>query len=112
MFLNKGRNALTRSGVRDLVILLCAVSAVFYTPSAVQVGVGFFLLFLGSFIHFVSKGVLIRNEVLCKDGIYSIVRHPYYLANYLVDSGFCVLSGNSYLLLIYPFLFFGVTDPP
>jgi protein-S-isoprenylcysteine O-methyltransferase Ste14 len=39
------------------------------------------------------------------------VRHPYYLANYLIDTAFCLLSGNSYLLLAYPFLFFWSYGP-
>jgi hypothetical protein len=107
----KGKNALTRSGLRDVIILLSVVSAFFYQVSSVRIGVALCLLVLGSFIHFVSKGVLIRNEVLCKDGIYSIVRHPYYLANYLIDTGFCVLSGNLYLLLAYIFLFFWSYGP-
>jgi protein-S-isoprenylcysteine O-methyltransferase Ste14 len=45
---------------------------------------------------------------MCNDGIYGIVRHPYYMANYLIDVSFCLLSGNPYLLLVYPFLFFWV----
>jgi hypothetical protein len=39
------------------------------------------------------------------------VRHPYYLANYLIDSSFCLLSGNLYLVLLYPFLFFWAYGP-
>jgi hypothetical protein len=62
-------------------------------------------------LHFLSKGILVRNAVLCENGIYRFVRHPYYLANYLIDSGFCVLSGNVYLLLVYPFLFFWAYGP-
>jgi hypothetical protein len=49
--------------------------------------------------------------VLCRDGIYGVVRHPYYLANYLVDTSFCLFSGNLYLLLVYPFLFFWSYGP-
>lgn len=109
MFLSK--DALTRSRLRDVTIILSAVSVFFYPTSTVQISIAFVFLVLGSFTHFVSKGVLIRNEVLCRDGIYSIVRHPYYLANYLVDTGFCLLSGNRYLLLIYPFLFFWSYGP-
>lgn len=111
MSLGKGEGFLTRSGLRDAVLLLCVVSAAFFPLSAVQVAIALFLLFLGSFIHFLTKGVLIRNEVLCTEGIYRLVRHPYYLANYLIDSSFCVLSGNCYLLLLYPFLFFWSYGP-
>ena len=40
-----------------------------------------------------------------------MIRHPYYLANYLIDSSFCVLSGNPYLVVAYPFLFFWSYGP-
>ena len=40
-----------------------------------------------------------------------MVRHPYYLSNFAIDYSFCVLSGNPYLLLIYPFLFFWSYQP-
>jgi protein-S-isoprenylcysteine O-methyltransferase Ste14 len=43
---------------------------------------------------------------LCTGGVYRVVRHPYYLSSYLIDSSFCLLSGNHLLLLLYPFLFF------
>lgn len=111
MSLRKSEGFLTRSGLRDAVIVLSAVSALFCAVSAPDVGIAFLLLCLGSFIHFVVKGVLIRNEVLCAEGIYRLARHPYYLANYLVDSSFCLLSGNRWLLLLYPFLFFWSYGP-
>jgi hypothetical protein len=33
------------------------------------------------------------------------------MANYLIDSAFCLLSGNVYLLLVYPFLFYWSYGP-
>jgi protein-S-isoprenylcysteine O-methyltransferase Ste14 len=39
------------------------------------------------------------------------VRHPYYLANFLVDCCFCLLSGSRYMVLIYLFLFFWAYGP-
>lgn len=102
---------LTRSRLRDVVFILSLACALFFDVTRVELAVALLLLILGIFIHFVTKGVLIRNEVLCRDGIYSIVRHPYYLANFLVDSCFCVLSGSHYLVLLYPFLFFWSYGP-
>jgi hypothetical protein len=102
---------LTRSGLRDVVILLSVGSACLFHAGVTAAVVSLVLLEAGCLIHVVSKGVLIRNQVLCRDGIYSIVRHPYYLANYLIDTSFCVLSGNPYLVLIYPFLFFWSYGP-
>ena len=111
MSLRTGEGFLTRSRLRDAVILLSVPSAVFCTITTAEISVAFFLLLLGSFVHFLSKGVLIRNEVLCTEGIYRIIRHPYYLANFLVDFSFCLMSGNHYLVLLYPFLFFWSYGP-
>jgi len=104
-------DVLTRSRLRDVVIVFSVVSALFIGANSVEIGVGMLFLLFGTFIHVVTKGVLIRNEVLCQDGIYSVVRHPYYLANYMVDTSFCLFSGNPYLLLVYPFLFFWSYGP-
>jgi protein-S-isoprenylcysteine O-methyltransferase Ste14 len=104
-------NFLTRSNLRDLVLLLSFMSSVFFGVTTGEVVIGFLLLALGCFVHFLSKGVLIRNTVLTRRGIYGMIRHPYYLANFVIDYGFCALSGNLYLLLIYPFLFFWSYQP-
>jgi hypothetical protein len=93
------------------VLLCCFISAFFFRLSNTNIIVGFFLLAIGCFLHIVAKGILIRNVVLCDEGIYGIVRHPYYLANYVIDTSFCVLSTNPYLLLLYPFLFFWAYGP-
>jgi hypothetical protein len=102
---------ITRSILRDIVLCACCASALFWYAGTGRVVTGFALLVIGSLLHVLSKGILVRNTVLCDKGIYGFVRHPYYLANYLIDSGFCVLSGNAYLLLIYPFLFFWAYGP-
>lgn len=102
---------LTRSRLRDVVILLSLCSVLFFDSSPLDLALSFSVLVLGSFIHVLAKGVLIRNEVFCKEGIYGVIRHPYYLANYLIDTSFCLASGNKYLLLCYPFLFFWSYGP-
>jgi len=103
--------SVTRSNLRNLIRFLSYISVLFYTVNFNEIIVAFFLLGLGCVAHFITKGVLIRNVVMCNNGIYGIVRHPYYMANYLIDASFCLLSGNPYLLLIYPFLFFWVYGP-
>jgi hypothetical protein len=90
---------------------MCVVSALFFPASPTMLGVAFALLAVGCLLHLLVKGQLIRNVALCTEGAYALVRHPYYLANYLVDSSFCLLSGNVYLLLLYPFLFFWAYGP-
>ena len=102
---------ITRSNLRNFVRLLCYLSVIMYNTGTCEIVVAFCLLTLGCFVHYLTKGQLIRNVVMCNDGIYGIVRHPYYMANYLIDVSFCLLSGNPYLLLVYPFLFFWVYGP-
>lgn len=102
---------LTRSNLRDLVLLCCLASALMYGVNNLSIIIGFTLLVGGCFLHMAAKGILIRNVVLTNRGVYGIIRHPYYLANYFIDTSFCVLSGNPYLLLIYPFLFFWAYGP-
>jgi hypothetical protein len=104
-------NSLSRRNLRDLTVVLSLGSALFLDASSTTVYIALGLLGLGCFIHVVSKGTLIRNTILCKEGIYGVVRHPYYLANYLVDWSFCLLSGNLLLFLLYPFLFFCAYGP-
>jgi len=105
------RPFLTRSRLRDVVLILCCASALLRPIGTGEIAVGFALLAIGCALHVVSKGILVRNTVLCESGIYGFVRHPYYLSNYVIDSAFCVLSGNVYLLLTYPFLFFWAYGP-
>lgn len=93
------------------MLVLCFISAPFCRTNDFDVIVGLTLLFTGSLLHVVAKGTLVRNVVLTTAGVYGMVRHPYYLANYLVDISFCTLSGNLYLVLAYPFLFFWAYGP-
>ena len=97
---------LHRGRLRDVVVLVCVVSAFLFPLSTTALCAAFALLAIGCSLHLLAKGQLIRNVTLCTEGAYAIARHPYYLANYLIDASFCLLSGNVYLLLLYPFLFF------
>ncbi|MEI6152789.1 MAG: isoprenylcysteine carboxylmethyltransferase family protein [Deltaproteobacteria bacterium] len=105
------RYSLTRRNLRDTIIILSLGSALCFDAGSGTLFIAFCMLGLGCFIHCVSKGILIRNIVLCTEGIYRIVRHPYYLANFLIDWSFCLLSGSLLLLLLYPFLFFFAYGP-
>jgi hypothetical protein len=102
---------INRSNLRDIIIAICIFSSAIYDLDKVRLILSFILLTFGCFFHYVTKGVLIRNVVLCKEGTYNVVRHPYYMANYLIDSSFCLLSGNIYLFLAYPFLFYWSYGP-
>jgi len=105
------RPLINRSNLRDIIIVVCLISAILYELDWVRLVLSGVLLIFGCFFHYMTKGVLIRNVVLCRAGTYGVVRHPYYMANYLIDSSFCLLSGNVYLLLVYPFLFYWSYGP-
>lgn len=104
-----GKDLATRGPLRDLVILAGLISAVAaagstfpflrMTPAKMGIGLGIFLL--GASLHLWSKGVLARNFVITVKGPYRAVRHPYYLGNFFIDSGLCLLSGNLILLALY-----------
>ncbi len=105
------RPIINRSNLRDIIIVVCFISAILYDLDWIRLALSGVLLIGGCFFHYMTKGVLIRNVVLCQTGTYKVVRHPYYMANYLIDSSFCLMSGNVYLLLIYPFLFYWSYGP-
>ena len=62
-------------------------------------GIGLFVV--GACLHFWSKGVLVRNWTVTMGGPYRVVRHPFYLANFIIDTGICLLSGSLILTLLY-----------
>lgn len=100
------RIRLDRGNLRDVVIVVSVVSVFFFPLSTGLLTAGLVLLAVGCGLHVLVKGQLIRNATLCTEGAYAIVRHPYYLANYLIDTSFLLLSGNVYLAVLYPFLFY------
>ena len=102
---------LHRGRLRDVVVILCVISALVFPLNIATLCAGLAMLAFGCLLHVVVKGQLIRNVVLCTEGTYAVVRHPYYLANYLIDTSFCLLSGNVFLLVLYPFLFFWAYEP-
>src|SRR5262249_49779950 len=69
------------------------------------------LLVRASVVGFAALGTSGRNlrrqraEVLNTTGVYSLVRHPLYVGNFLVVLGWTLAAGNLWLLLIVPLLF-------
>ena len=72
------------------------------TPEAFALGTLFLLI--GMALHLWAKGTLRQNEVLAQTGPYRWVRHPFYLANALIDLGLCLIINRIEVLIIF-FLF-------
>lgn len=66
---------------------------------------GVVVFLLGALLHFWSKGCLVRNQVVTQVGPYRLVRHPFYLANFIIDLGICLVSGSPWLTALYPLAF-------
>ena len=102
---------LNRGNLRNVIIGAALISAVFCSLTWVNLIVSLILFTAGSLLSFITKGILVRDTVLCEKGVYRICRHPYYLANFIIDISLCLLSGNIYLVMAYPFLFFWAYGP-
>ena len=100
---------ITRSHVHDLSFLLAAALASRATTLSLALGAGIWLA--GAAFQIWSKSALRRTEVLSTSGPYAVCRHPFYLANAIFDLGLCVMSGNPWLLLFYPLLFWAGYGP-
>lgn len=91
-----------RGRLRNVVFWL-AVALSKFEPIALASGI--IVFGVGVLLHVISKGHLVRNTQLCTAGPYKWVRHPFYLANFLIDSGICLMAGLPILAAIYVVLF-------
>jgi protein-S-isoprenylcysteine O-methyltransferase Ste14 len=93
--------------------LLFNVIMVFYNGNyeIIPVVIGFLLMFIGMGFNFIVRANLGKNWVplskttenqeLLTEGIYSKVRHPFYLSLLILFSGIAVISWNLYGLLFF-----------
>ncbi|MBP7934366.1 MAG: isoprenylcysteine carboxylmethyltransferase family protein [Phycisphaerae bacterium] len=87
-----------RGLLRDGLIIASLVLADM-KPSWLIAGLAVFIL--GALLHFWSKGCLVRNQVVTQVGPYRLVRHPFYLANFIIDLGICLISGSPWVTALY-----------
>lgn len=55
----------------------------------------------GGFLHFLAKGYLVRRKRVTREGPYRWVRHPFYLANLLLECGLLLFAGAWYAVPVY-----------
>ena len=97
-----------RSGVRTWLLLI-GLLAGHVTPTWVARGVPFLLAAIA--LHLWSKGCLHQEKEVTTSGPYRLVRHPFYLANALMDTSIAIMSGWWPLLLALPFWWLAVYVP-
>ena len=97
-------NEISRQG---LGLLLLPVSAWFVVEGGVRVIAGLAIALAGQLWRIYAAGVIYKNRQLATTGAYSLVRHPLYLGNFLILTGFALASGNLFVLVAaLCFLFF------
>ena len=84
------RSPLNRGGLRSYLVLFALLRGG-ATHWSILGGIP--LIVAGALLHLWAKGCLRQNRVVAKIGPYRFVRHPFYLANALVDAGIAVMSG-------------------
>ncbi|MGC8977271.1 MAG: methyltransferase family protein [Candidatus Ratteibacteria bacterium] len=85
--------------------LFFVLIAIFGKGNIKKILIGLPFIILGEFLRIVSSGIIKKNEVLTKNGIYSFLRHPLYFGSFLISIGFSI-SSNNLLIFIYFFIFF------
>lgn len=86
--------------------LLVVAALIFIHPNMWTFLAGVVVFLLGALLHLWTKGCLVRNEEVTVCGPYRFVRHPFYVANALIDAGICLFANSVPIYCIYPPLFF------
>jgi protein-S-isoprenylcysteine O-methyltransferase Ste14 len=95
-FRNKFR--IERGPLRSWLVFL---GLIFLDLHAARFVAGAALVIVGTAYHFVCKCYLRQNRELTVSGPYRFTRHPFYLANLVIESGLLVIVGNVWLAVAY-----------
>lgn len=87
-----------------MILIVFAILFMSYNAKSFNAGV---IVFIGGLVlHFISKGFLYRNRELAIRGPYSFTRHPFYIANLLLDIGIIFMSGHLLFIPVYLILYY------
>jgi len=68
--------------------------------------VGACLAAAGALVRLWAAGHLRKDQALATDGPYAFVRHPQYLGNCLLATGFCVAAGHPWAIAVWAAIFY------
>jgi len=102
------KSPLRRGGLRSWLVVFALVHG---STTHMSVLWGAPVIALGVMLHVWAKGCLRQNNVMAVVGPYRFMRHPFYLANALVDAGVAVMSGWWLLQLVLPLWWLGIYVP-
>jgi protein-S-isoprenylcysteine O-methyltransferase Ste14 len=86
------------------IFLLGGVALVIARPGLQLFGLGVGLVLLGESLRTWGAGHLLKNERLTITGPYAHLRHPLYAGTLLVASGFALIAGGIYALVLLAIL--------
>src|SRR3954466_9444316 len=88
-----------RSGVRTYLLLIGLIA---HQTTPRWIVAGFVVLVAGMSLQAWAKGCLRQEKEVRSSGPYRLVRHPFYLANALMDMAIVVMSGWWPLMAVAP----------
>jgi protein-S-isoprenylcysteine O-methyltransferase Ste14 len=98
------KSPLNRGGLRFYLVLIALIAGTLWaqTTSPRTILAGLTPLVAGILLHTWAKGCLRQNRVVAMIGPYRFVRHPFYLANALIDAALAIMSGWWPLVVVLP----------
>ena len=107
------KSPLNRGGLRFYLVTIALVAGTLLarTTSPRSILAGLPCLILGVWLHTWAKGCLRQNRVVATIGPYRFVRHPFYLANALIDAGLVVMAGWWPLAVVLPLWWLAIYIP-
>ena len=107
------KSPLNRGGLRFYVVAVAlAVGTLYFrSTTARSIVAGLPLLLAGVCLHTWAKGCLRQNRVVATIGPYRFVRHPFYLANALIDFALAVMAGWLPLVIVLPVWWLAIYIP-
>ncbi len=76
------------------------------SPGQLNYIAGVVFMLPGILLHLISKAYLHQNKTVTRSGPYQWVRHPFYLANAMIDLGLCLMIGIWEVTAAYSIFFF------
>ena len=82
----------SRAVVISVALLLAAFALALYyaNPAPLSLTLGLPLMALGILIRLVTNSVLKKNQVICREGLYALCRHPMYVGSMTLACGIAV----------------------
>jgi len=89
------KSPLNRGGLRFYLVAIALGAGTLLSNATTShtILVGLPCLLLGVGLHTWAKGCLRQNQLVARIGPYRFVRHPFYLANALIDAGLVIMAG-------------------